>query len=49
MLYALLDFTDERKLNMLSPQEQAELLYIAHKKEAFVHPFIIIFKIGLSI
>lgn len=35
----LLDFGDERKLNMLSPQEQAELLYIAHKKEAFRLPF----------
>ncbi|GGA39924.1 hypothetical protein [Psychrobacillus lasiicapitis] len=35
----LLDFTDERKLNMLSPQEQAELLYIAHKKETLRLPF----------
>lgn len=35
----LLDFTDERKLNMLSPQEQAELLYVAHKKETFRLPF----------
>lgn len=35
----LMDFTDERKLNMLSPQEQAELLYIAHKKETFRSPF----------
>lgn len=35
----LMDFTDEKKLNMLSPQEQAELLYIAHKKEAFRSPF----------
>ncbi|WP_391204832.1 hypothetical protein [Psychrobacillus sp. L4] len=35
----ILDFSDERKLNMLSPQEQAELLYIAHKKEAFRLPF----------
>ncbi|MFJ7972292.1 hypothetical protein [Psychrobacillus sp. NPDC096389] len=34
-----LDFTDERKLNMLSPQEQAELLYIAHKKETLRLPF----------
>lgn len=34
-----LDFADERKLNVLSPQEQAELLYIAHKKEAFRSPF----------
>ncbi len=34
-----LDFTDERKLNKLTPQEQAELLYIAHKKEAFRTPF----------
>ncbi|TQR21472.1 hypothetical protein [Psychrobacillus vulpis] len=35
----LLDFSDEKRLNMLSPQEQAELLYIAHKKEAFRLPF----------
>lgn len=34
-----LDFTDERKLNLLSPQEQAELLYIAHKKETLRSPF----------
>ncbi|MET0961120.1 MAG: hypothetical protein ABWX58_12445 [Psychrobacillus psychrotolerans] len=34
-----MDFEDERKLNMLSPQEQAELLYIAHKKEAIRSPF----------
>ncbi|MEK3979990.1 hypothetical protein MKY37_13060 [Psychrobacillus sp. FSL K6-2836] len=34
-----MDFEDERKLNMLSPQEQAELLYIAHKKETFRSPF----------
>ena len=38
MIYAL-DFEDERKLNMLTPQEQAELLYIAHKKEAIRSPF----------
>lgn len=35
----VIDFSDEKKLNMLSPQEQAELLYIAHKKEAFRLPF----------
>ena len=34
-----LDFVDERKLNIVSPLEQAELLYIAHKKEAFRSPF----------
>lgn len=34
-----LDFSDERRLNLLTPQEQAELLYIAHKKEAFRSPF----------
>ena len=34
-----MDFEDERKLNMLTPQEQAELLYIAHKKEAIRSPF----------
>lgn len=43
-----MDFEDERKLNMLSPQEQAELLYIAHKKKLFDHRFIIIYKIDLS-
>ncbi|WP_017380733.1 hypothetical protein [Paenisporosarcina sp. TG-14] len=34
-----IDFTDERRLNMLSPQEQAELLYIGHKKESIRSPF----------
>lgn len=34
-----LDFSDEKRLNLLTPQEQAELLYIAHKKEAFRSPF----------
>ncbi len=33
------DFTDERSLNKLSPEEQAELLYISHKKEAYKTPF----------
>lgn len=28
-----IDFKDENKLNLLTPQEQAELLYIGHKKE----------------
>ncbi len=34
-----IDFSDERKLNLLTPQEQAELLYIGHKKEAIRSPF----------
>ena len=34
-----IDFADERKLNMLTPQEQAELLYIGHKKEPLRSPF----------
>jgi hypothetical protein len=34
-----IDFADERKLNLLTPQEQAELLYIGHKKEAIRSPF----------
>lgn len=34
-----IDFKDERKLNQLTPQEQAELLYIGHKKEPIRSPF----------
>ncbi|WP_312754959.1 MULTISPECIES: hypothetical protein [Rummeliibacillus] len=34
-----IDFSDERKLNLLTPQEQAELLYIGHKKEPIRSPF----------
>jgi len=34
-----IDFADERRLNMLTPQEQAELLYIGHKKEPLRSPF----------
>jgi len=34
-----IDFSDEKKLNLLTPQEQAELLYIGHKKEPLRSPF----------
>lgn len=34
-----IDFADELRLNMLTPQEQAELLYIGHKKEPIRSPF----------
>jgi len=34
-----IDFEEERKLNTLTPQEQAELLYIGHKKEPLRSPF----------
>ena len=34
-----IDFAEERKLNTLTPQEQAELLYMGHKKEAIRPPF----------
>ncbi len=34
-----IDFVDERRLNLLSPLEQAELLYIGHKKEPIRTPF----------
>lgn len=34
-----IDFVEERKLNALTPQEQAELLYIGHKKEPIRSPF----------
>lgn len=35
----LLDIAEEKRLLQLSPQEQAELLYVAHKKETFRSPF----------
>ncbi|WP_342526350.1 hypothetical protein MKY84_12315 [Chryseomicrobium sp. FSL W7-1435] len=35
----LLDVADDKRLVQLSPQEQAELLYVAHKKETFRSPF----------
>lgn len=35
----ILDVADEKRLHQLSPQEQAELLYVAHKKETFRSPF----------
>jgi len=34
-----IDFADEHRLNLLTPQEQAELLYIGHKKESIRSPF----------
>ncbi|WP_325166644.1 hypothetical protein [Viridibacillus soli] len=34
-----IDFSDEKRLNLLTPQEQAELLYIGHKKEPIRSPF----------
>lgn len=34
-----MDFKSEKKLNLLTPQEQAELLYIGHKKEPIRSPF----------
>lgn len=34
-----IDFSDEKKLNLLTPQEQAELLYIGHKSEPIRTPF----------
>lgn len=34
-----IDFKDEHNLNMLTSQEQAELLYIGHKKEPIRSPF----------
>lgn len=40
----LLDLADEKRLLQLSPQEQAELLYVAHKKETFRSPFYHILK-----
>lgn len=37
--FGWIDFRSEKQLNSLSPQEQAELLYIGHKKEAVRSPF----------
>ncbi|MFD1863725.1 hypothetical protein [Planococcus chinensis] len=37
--FCWIDFKNERQLNSLSPQEQAELLYVGHKKEAVRPPF----------
>lgn len=37
--FCWIDFKNERQLNALSPQEQAELLYVGHKKEAVRPPF----------
>lgn len=34
-----IDFVDERYLNQLTPMEQAELLYLGHKKEPLGSPF----------
>lgn len=34
-----IDFEDEKKLAQLTPNEQAELLYLGHKKEALRPPF----------
>lgn len=35
------DFADERHVNQLTPIEQAELLYLAHKKEPVSTPFFV--------
>jgi hypothetical protein len=35
------DFNDERYINQLTPLEQAELLYFAHKKEPLSSPFFV--------
>lgn len=37
--FCWIDFKSEKQLNSLTPQEQAELLYIGHKKEAVRPPF----------
>lgn len=34
-----IDFADERKLNELSPREQADILYLSHKQEPVNSPF----------
>lgn len=34
-----IDFSDDKRINLLTPQEQAELLYIGHKKEPIRSPF----------
>ncbi|TQE90418.1 hypothetical protein [Ureibacillus terrenus] len=33
------DFSDEKQVNQLTPMEQAELLYLGHKKEPVTSPF----------
>lgn len=35
------DFVDEKYLNQLTPTEQAELLYLGHKKEPVTSPFFV--------
>ncbi|NLY78897.1 MAG: hypothetical protein GX072_03015 [Lysinibacillus sp.] len=35
------DFVDEKYLNQLTPMEQAELLYLGHKKEPVTTPFFV--------
>lgn len=37
--FCWIDFKNEKQLNSLTPQEQAELLYIGHKKETVRPPF----------
>ncbi|ANU08878.1 hypothetical protein A1A1_11096 [Planococcus antarcticus DSM 14505] len=37
--FCWIDFKSEKQLNSLTPQEQAELLYIGHKKEPVKTPF----------
>ncbi|WP_033541720.1 hypothetical protein [Planococcus sp. CAU13] len=37
--FCWIDFRSEKQVNSLTPQEQAELLYIGHKKEAVRSPF----------
>lgn len=37
--FCWIDFRSEKQLNSLTPQEQAELLYIGHKKETVRPPF----------
>lgn len=37
--FCWIDFRSEKQLNSLTPQEQAELLYLGHKKEAVKAPF----------
>lgn len=34
-----IDFVNERQLNQLTPKEQAELLYLSHKREPVQSPF----------
>lgn len=37
--FCWVDFDHEKKMNLLSPTEQAELLYFSHKKEPLSTPF----------